>query len=275
MPDSLLPKLTVLQIMKDYVDKYIDAASRQKTLLLAIRALPNQQAKEILEYILSRDAKGIEQYFYHNHYFVMKFIAREGKWLDSREFVEKQIDDFFAFSRIFTFSRPGLVNKSWERFTKWAGTVTDSSIRLILINKLILIVEDKKQEAGLRLDCAVVLGNLGLKKKAVELLLSIAEETTGSDVELLDCVLALVEDLGIKKKAVFKRILVLAEDAAQDVRDWNAYCKIVLELSYNKIFIKNKAVVKRMLSMAENTTKDEYLRGYCVRWVGSVSKTKR
>ena len=93
MPDPLLPELAVLQIMKDYVDKYIDVASRQKTLLLAIRALPNQQAKEILEYILSRDEKGIEKYFYHNHYFVMKFIAREGKWLDNREFVEKQIDD--------------------------------------------------------------------------------------------------------------------------------------------------------------------------------------
>lgn len=275
MPDSLLPKLAVLQIIKDYVDKYIDVASRQKTLLLAIRALPKQQAKEILDYILGRDEKGIEQYFYHNHYFVMKFIAREGTWLDSREFVEKQIDDFLAFMQNrtynkFAFEQNRAYFKSWDRFTKWVDTVTDSSIRLSLLNKLISVVEDKNQEGQFRLDCAVTLGQLGSKKKAVELLLSMANNTTESDVDLHDCVWALVEDLGIKEKAVFKRILLLAEDRAQAVKDWSVYCSVLLELGYKKIYIKDTVMVDRMLSMAEDTTKDESFRSSCVGWLGDA-----
>jgi hypothetical protein len=128
-----------LQIMTNYVERFIDNAFWQETLLLALRALPNKQALKVLEYILNRDPKGIERYFYHNHYFVMKFIAEQGKWLDRRDFVEKQLIDFFDFSWNNGKDRSWYDGKTWNRFKNWVSAVTDSLVQTILTGKLLSI----------------------------------------------------------------------------------------------------------------------------------------
>lgn len=162
-----------VQIMIDYVEKFIDNAFWQETLLLALRALPKKQVQKILEYILKRDLKGIEQYFYHNHYFVMKFIAEQGKWLDKSEFVKKQVNDFFNFSWNKGNTRSYAGNRTWDRFTNWVPTVTDSLVHSSLSGKLLTLVEDEKQEGYLRHSCAQAIRKLGEKHKALDILIKL------------------------------------------------------------------------------------------------------
>ena len=162
-----------VQIMIDYVDKFIDNAFWQETLLLALRALPHKQTLKVLEYILKRDPKKIETYFYHNHYFVMKFLAEQGKWLGDKDFVEKQVIDFIDFSWNNGKERSFYTMKTWNRFKNWVSTVTDSLVHSTLSDRLLSMVEDKKQEGHLRRSCAEAVGNLGLKDQAVELLLQL------------------------------------------------------------------------------------------------------
>jgi hypothetical protein len=162
-----------LQIMKDHIDKFIDNAFWQETLLLALRALPCEQAKHVLEHILERDPKGIETYFYHNHYFVMKFIAEQGQWLDNKEFVEKQIDDFFNFSWNEGKDRCFYKDYTWKRFEDWLSSVSDSLTDAFLYKKLLSAAEDRTQDVSLQRYCASAVGQLGHKDKAVDILVDL------------------------------------------------------------------------------------------------------
>jgi hypothetical protein len=160
-----------LEKMIDYVDKFVDNAFWYETLLLALRALPGKQALKVLGHILKRNPKGIESYFYHSHYFVMKFIAEQGWWINNRDFVEKQINDFFHFSWNDGKDRSFLSNYTWNRFENWVSGVSDSVSGPILSNKLLSIAEDDRQDGYLRRNCAYAVGNLGVKDKAVEILI--------------------------------------------------------------------------------------------------------
>ncbi|NIM15132.1 MAG: NACHT domain-containing protein [Candidatus Aminicenantes bacterium] len=242
-----------LQPMIDYVDKYIDNAFWQETLLLALRALPNKQAKKVLEHILNRDPKGIEEYLYHNHYFVMKFIAEQGRWLDNKDFVENQIDDFFDFSWNDSEWRSYGGHRTWERFNKWISTVTDSFSRSILTEKLLSLAEDETQSGWLRRSCAAAVGELGLKEKAVEILLKLAENETEDEWIRRGCA-ATVGELGLKEKAV-EILLKLAEDGMQSGRLRRSCAEAVGNLG-----LKEKAVASRLLKLAEDETQDEWLR---------------
>jgi hypothetical protein len=159
------------------IDKFIDNTFWQETLLLALRALPNKQTLKVLEYILKRDEEEIAQYFYHNHYFVMKFIAEQGKWLDDRGFVEKQVIDFFDFSLNDGKGRSNTGNRTWKRFQNMLSSITDSLVQSTLSEKLLSLVEEEKQSGDLRRDCVVVVGETEFKDRArVERLLGLAED---------------------------------------------------------------------------------------------------
>jgi HEAT repeat protein len=200
-----------LQIMKDYIDKYIDNAFWHETLLLALRALPEEQALNVLEYILGRDPKGIEQYFYHNHYFVMKFIAEQGQWLGNKEFVEKQIDDFFNFSWNEGKVRSFYENETRQRFQNWISLVGDPLTASIVSEKLLSRVEDKKQDNGYRLDCTAAIGDLGYKNKTVlDRLLKLAKDNKQKCAIRLSIVSSLI-NLGVKDRIV-KILIQLAEN---------------------------------------------------------------
>ncbi|MCU0290112.1 MAG: NACHT domain-containing protein, partial [Acidobacteria bacterium] len=204
-----------LQIMIDYVDQFIDNAFWHETLILALQALPEEQALNVLKHILERDTQKIEPYFYHNHYFVMKFIAEKGEWLNDKEFVEKQIDDFFRFSWNRGKDRNLFSNYTWDRFTNWVSSVSDSLAGSILAKKLLLLAEDEKQDWYLRRDCAEAVGNLGFKDKAVmERLLHLAEDEKQHGYLRRSCAEA-VGNLGFKDKAL-EILLHLAEDKKQD-----------------------------------------------------------
>ncbi|MCP5105120.1 MAG: NACHT domain-containing protein, partial [bacterium] len=157
----------------EYVDTFIDNAFWHETLLLALRALPAKQTLKVLEHILKRDPKEIEPHLYHNHYFVMKFIAEQGRWLINREFVQNQIEDFFRFSWNEYKSRSFGSHCSWDRFHDWHSIVSDSLAGSILYELHLSVAEDNNRDGYLRCSCAAAVGNLGLKEKAVDILINL------------------------------------------------------------------------------------------------------
>lgn len=162
-----------LDKMIDYVDEFIGNAFWHETLLLALRALPNRQTQKVLGHILERDPKKMEPYFYHNYYFAMKFIAEQGRWLNDRDFVQTQIQNFFDFSWNDGKDRSYYDNYTWKRFTGWLSTVSDSLCVTILHELLLPAAEDKTASGYLRRDCAWAVGKLGFKDKAVEILIDL------------------------------------------------------------------------------------------------------
>jgi predicted NACHT family NTPase len=185
------------QTMINYVEQFIDSPYWQETLLLTLRALPQRQALGVLEHILNRDPKRIEKYFYFNCYFVMKFIAEQGQWLNNRDFVEKQIDDFFAFSWNEGKDRSYYNVKPLGRFKNWVSTVTDSLVRSTLINRLLSFAEDTQQHGVLRRYCAEAIGSLGVKDKALEILvelyLALTDKYTDSARRIYNALWELIE----------------------------------------------------------------------------------
>ena len=252
-----------LQIMIDYVERFIDNAFWHETLLLALRALPNKQAQKVLDYILTRDPKKIEPYFYHNHYFVMKFIAEQGRWLNDRAFVERQIDDFFGFSWNNGKDRSFYSNYTWQRFKDWLSFVRDSFTGSILSERLLSTVKDEKNGGDLRRSCTEALGNLGIKEKTVEVLLRLAEDESQSGYFRRSCAEAL-GDLGIKEKAA-EVLLRLAEHESQD-GDLRHDCA----LSVGYLGIKEKAV-EVLLRLAEDKSQRGDLRHDCTLSIGNLS----
>jgi HEAT repeat protein len=252
-----------LDIMIQHIDTFIDNAFWQETLLLELRALPNKQARKVLEHILNRDPKGIEAHFYHNHYFVLKFIAEQGRWLNDRDFVQNRIDDFFDFSWNDGKERSYFDNKTWRRFQDWAAAVSDSLARSILSEKLLPLAEDKKQSGSLRCDCAQELGNLGYKEKAIiERLLTMAEEKKQDGYLRRYCAQAL-GNLGYKEKAA-SILLNMAEDEKQHGL-LRSYCaQAVGNLGY-----KEKAA-EILLSMAQDEKQHGYLRRDCAQALGEL-----
>ncbi|MDQ1350447.1 MAG: hypothetical protein QG657_749, partial [Acidobacteriota bacterium] len=288
-----------LQIMIEYVDQFIDNAFWHETLLLAIRALPNKQAQKVLDHILTwQDPKKMEPYFYHHHYFVMKFIAEQGRWLGNSEFVEKQIDDFFRFSWNEGKDRGLHSNYTWKRFRNWVSSVSDSLANSILSEKLLVLAENNKQTCYLRYFCALTLGNLGLKDEAVaERLLHLAKDES-QDGNLRRSCAGAVGKLGLKDKAV-AILLHLAEDEKQcgDLRRNCAYFLYKLELKEKAIEIllylvedekqegslrrncaytlgnpglRNKSTVARLLKLVENEKQEGSLRGKCAFTIGDL-----
>ena len=251
-----------LQIVINYVDTYIDNAFWQETLLLAIRALPNKQALKVLEHILKRDQLGIEADFYHNHYFVMKFLAEQAQWLDSREVVEKIFDDFFAFSWNEGRDRGVYSNSTWERFKKWVATVTDSLAVVLLTKKLVTLAEDQANNSYLRCDCAEALGNLGLKEKAAEILLTLAQDQANDGYLRRICAEAL-GNLGLKEKAA-EILLTMAQDQAK-----NGSLRRDCAEALGNLDLKEKAA-EILLPMAQDQANSGYLRYTCAEALGNL-----
>jgi HEAT repeat protein len=287
-----------LQIMINYVDQFIDNAFWQETLLLALRALPARQTQKILEHILERDPRGIEPYFYHNHYFVMKFIAEQGQWLNNPGFVEKQLSDFFNFSWNKGKDRSDFSYNTWVRFNDWVSVVTDSFSRSILFEKLLAFAEDAKQGGWLRRYCAEAVGYLGYKDQAVAVLLELSEDANqdgdlrrscaeglgdlGVKDKAMSLLLALTEDenqegglrescaftlgkLGVKDKDVVERLLVLAQDENQE-GGLRGSCAFAL----GKLGVKDKDVVERLLVLAQDENQERELRGSCALALGEL-----
>lgn len=203
-----------LQIRSDYVDKFIDNAFWHETLILALQALPKTQALNVLKHILDRDTRKIEPYFYHNHYFVMKFIAEQGRWLGNRKFVEKQIHDFFRFSWNEGKDRGLNSNYTWKRFRNWVSSVSDSMVGSILSGIPIPISEEKKLDNKFWLSLAQTMSRNNMKNNFVEILLRLAENEK-QDLDLrCSCIDALGE-LGFKDKGLVERLFQLAEKEKQ------------------------------------------------------------
>ena len=243
-----------LRTMVDDVEQFIDSPFWQETLLLALRAIPQRQALGVLEHILDRDPKGIEKYFYLNRYFVMKFIAEQGQWLNNRDFIQKQIDDFFVFSWDEGKDRSYYNMKSLDRFKNWVSTVTDSLVRSTLLNKLLSFAEDTQQPGVLRRYSAEAVGNLGVKDKAMEILLSIAQNENQEGWLRCYCAIA-VGNLGVKDKSV--DILISITDNTQDSRLRRECLYAVGNLGF-----KAKAV-DMLLAIARDEKQDGWLRREC------------
>ncbi len=190
-----------VDVIINYIENFINSSFWQETLLLAIRALPNKQALKVLEHILRNDPSGIEAHLFNRHYFVMKFLAEQGRWLENREFLQKQAGDFFYFSWNEGKDRSYYDNKTWKRFREWLKTVSDTQAHSILTEKLLFLAEDEKQDGGLRRACADAVGSLGVKDKAVEILLSLAEDEKQDGGLRRYCADA-VGRLGVKDKAI-------------------------------------------------------------------------
>ncbi len=252
-----------LQIMINYVEQFIDNAFWQETLLLALRALPHTQTLKVLEYILNRDPKGIEQYFFHNHYFVMKFIAEQGKWLDRRDFVEKLVIDFFDFSWNESIGRDVDDMKTWNRFNKWLSTITNSLVKLTLSSRLLSTVEDEKQSDYLRVSCAEAVEKLGLKDRVVEILLRLAEDEKQEYNLRCFCAEA-VGNLGLKDQAVVGRLLRLAEDEKQA-----GHLRLSCAHAVENLGFKDQAV-EILLQLAEDEKQEGDLRLFCAEAVGKL-----
>ncbi|MGE5343213.1 MAG: NACHT domain-containing protein [Candidatus Omnitrophota bacterium] len=288
-----------LKIVIDYVDRYIDNAFWHETLLLVLRALPNEQAQIVLENILAReDPKHIEPHFYHHHYFVMKFLAEQGSWLENPEFVKNQIDDFFNFSWNEGKDKSFYSNFVWKRFKNWVSSVSDPLVGSILAGKLLLLAEDETHDSDprfsfaealgylgerdqalkillhlgtdethygpLRLNCAEVLGNLGERDQAVKILLHLAEDETQDSFIRRSCAEAL-RKLGERDQAV-KILLHLAEDKTNNV-DIRLNCAEAL----GKLGEKDQAV-KILLHLAEDETQDGYFWGSCAEVLGKLGE---
>ncbi|MCP5050787.1 MAG: hypothetical protein GY940_26725 [bacterium] len=123
---SSLLKFLMLEAARRFRGDHRDDR-RRLPILIEIRRLEDALSKSkqpgynILEY----DPMGIKEDFYHQHYFLMKFIAEQGTWLDHREYVETRIHDFFKFSWNEGKDRNFYNKKSRKRFRGWVGTVTD------------------------------------------------------------------------------------------------------------------------------------------------------
>ena len=252
-----------LQIMINYVDKFIDNAFWHETLILALQGLPEEQALNVLKHILDRDTRKIEPYFYHNHYFVMKFIAEKGEWLNDKEFIEIRIDDFFRFSWNEGKGRGILFNYTWERFIGWVSSVSDSLVGSILSGKFISIAEDEKQDGYIRRSCAKAVGELGMKARAVEIFLNLAEDENQPGDLRRSCTEAMVH-LGLKDKAV-EILLRIVEDENQ-IGDLRISCAYAMGESG----VKDKAVVERLLNLAEDEQQEGNLRRYCAEAMGNL-----
>ncbi len=244
-------------------DEYIHNTSWHESLLSALRALPRKQTQKVLEHILTWDPKGIETYFYHNHYFIMKFIAERGGWLKNRDFLKKQIDDFSCFSWNDGKSRSFDGNKNWERFMRWVSSVKDSSVFSILKEKLLSIAENESLDGWLRGSCAQALGKLGIKDKAVELLLLFSEDENQDEGLRSFCAKA-VGSSGVKNKTVVKRLLTLIEDEEQ-----GAWLRSSCAEALGKLGVTDKAVMRRLFTLAEDETQDSLLRRFCAKAIGS------
>jgi hypothetical protein len=108
---------------------------------LALRALRKNHAIRVLEHILKWDPLGIEEYFYSNHYFVMKFIGEQGSWLNNAEFVKKQIDDFLNYSCEYWKIGGALNFNVFEKFKDWYKKLTDPFVRSTVTDKLFIRIE--------------------------------------------------------------------------------------------------------------------------------------
>lgn len=288
---------TSLDPMLEYVDKFIDNAFWHETLLLAVRALRNKPALKVLKHILEKDREGIYAYLYHNHYFVMKFLAEQGQWLEDFDFLKQLVEDFFDFSWNDGRDRGIYNNSTWQRFEEWCGTVSDQLTWALLRDKLLPLAENDKEDDILRFYCARALGRLEVKDKAVNILLKLTKDEKLDSFLRRDCLetvflldakdeavanlLKIVEDdelddefrweciyslerLGINDIAIAQRLLAIAEDSTESIGVRNAFAKVA-----GLWGVKDKAV-NILLEMAENETKDSRQQYFLARSLGEL-----
>ncbi|MGD8780394.1 MAG: HEAT repeat domain-containing protein [Ignavibacteria bacterium] len=250
-------------IVTKYIDEYLSNPFWQETLLLTLRAIPSKQSLKILEMICNKDKTDEYKYLYHNHYFVIKFIAEQGTWLNNRNFTKSIIKDFLRWSiknRDLCFDWNVVV---WERFLGVVKLFTDKTSINTLNTELLTIAEDKNQETDLRRDCALAIGNLGYKDEAViNRLLTIAEDKNQETDLRRYCALA-IGNLGYKDEAV-NILLTIAEDKNQET-DLRRYCAEAI----GKLGYKDEAV-NILLTIAEDKNQVAYLRRYCAEAIGKL-----
>ena len=252
-----------LGIMKDYIERFLNNPFWQETLLLALRALPAEQTRLLLESILKRNGFGAEDILYHDHYFVVKFLAEQSRWLQDEDFVSATMSNFLAWS-LENRNRDKYYNYSWNRAKDYTNQVTDVLASRSIKNWLLNLAEDEKQESDLRRDCAEAVGQLGFKDKAVDILLKLAEDEKQEDGLRGYCAYA-VGQMGFKDKAVVDRLLKLAEDEKQE----DGLRGICAE-AVSQLVLKDKTVVDRLLKLAEDEKQEDDLRGSCAEAVGQL-----
>ncbi len=291
------------QIIINHIDKYIDNPFWQETLLLTLRAIPNKQTIKILQYICDKDKEGINKYLHHNHYFVIKFIAEQGGWLKDYQFVKKTIEYFLQWS-----IKNMNLCYSWhnfirERFIGIAKFFTDKTSTSCFQDQLLLIVEDKNQDADLHLYSAEAIGKLGNKDTAANILFSIAEDKNQNTSLRCNCA-EVIGRLGNKHEAIFNRLLSIAEDKNQDadLRFYSAEAigqlgnkdtaaNILFSIAEDKnqdadirlysadtignLGNKDKAVMNRLLSIVEDKNQDANLRAVTAYTAGNLANTDK
>ncbi len=178
--------------------------------------------------------------------------------------MEKQINDFFRFSWNEGKDRSPHNNYTWKRFKTWVSSVSDSLAGSILSGKFIAICEDEKQAGSFRRDCAKAVGELGMKDKAVGILLNLAEDEKQEGSLRRSCAYTL-GNLELKEKTMVERLLHLAEDEKQS-GDLRRSCAEAV----GNLGMKDKAVVERSLHLAEDEKKAVYLRRNCAETLGKL-----
>ncbi len=259
-----------LQIMKDYVKEYITNPFWQEVLLLALQDIPPKQTLVILKYIVNDlNSYGTQDLLRSDQYFVMKFLAEKGTWLEDRQFVEEQAAAFFEWS-LENISKSNFWNAyPWARFQNWIANVSDSTCNMVINHILLVTAEDSKQDGVLRRNCVSAVLQLGLKDRAViDRLLGIVEDSKqDSDLHRF-CAFA-VGQLGLKDHAVIDRLLSIAEDSKQD-GDLHHYCASAI----GKLGFGDRAV-DILLNIAEDGKQDSDLRSDCASAVGELGLKDR
>lgn len=254
-----------LNIMWEYVGKYIDNSFWHETLLLSIRALPNKQALNILKRILGRDERGIEELVYYNHFFVMKFLAEQGKWLQDRAFVEKNVMDFFEFSWYAKHNDILYCEQSWKRFYGWLPTVTDSLSAYILSEKLLEKAQDGSTDDSLRQYCIKSIGQLGMNEESlVKSLLEMAEDFRVTGFLRRSCVES-VGQIRLKEEWAIQRLLEIVENESALI-DLRSSCAEAL----GQLGIKEEYVVSKLVDITEDDGQDNSLRSSCAASLGKL-----
>lgn len=235
-----------LQTFIDYVDKYIINPFWQETFLLALRALPNKQARKVMDHILKKDEEEeIKQYFYHHHYFVMKFLAEQGRWLNDRTFVKTQIESFFEFSWNEGKDRSYYGNQAWGRFRYWITLITDPRLISFISEFLLSRAEDKNNSEALRRACLEAVEKLGIKEKSVTNRLLILAENKGLKDTIRRTCAFTIGKLGFNDEDIIERLRQLANDENQmvELRSTCAY-------SIGRLDFKDEAI-GLLLKLAE------------------------
>ncbi len=222
------------------------------------------RCRTLLEQILTWDAKFIENDFYHNHFFVMRFIGERGSFLNDVDFLTNQVENFLDFSWADGKSRSLDGNKHWQRFLDWTAGVHDEMTSRILKKIFFREAENDDGDVWYRASCATALGRLGEKEQAVKLLFRGIEHKT-LDVGVRGfCAHSLIE-IETGNKATVQRLLNIVEDDKE--QEWlRSACADVIA----KMKVEDKVILDRLLAIIDNRKQSGWLRGSVAEGIGKL-----